>query len=487
MSSTSLGGAMPIDQIDEHLLADAVSYADRWLEYRQRTLRLPGLVAAVAHRGQVVLSTAHGMADLDRSIPMTPNHVFRVASHSKTFTATALMQLVEQGRIRLDDRMADWLPWLPTGRDRVGRATVRQLLSHSAGVLRDGYDGGFWQLERNFPDSDELRRLASEALSVLPTNERFKYSNVGFALLGLVLEAATGIAYNAHVRTAILERLGLANTGPDVDDLPPDRLATGYTGDVYGLDRLAVAHLHTGAMSPATGFYSTAEDLCRYAAAHLFGNEELISDDSKREMQREQWRVVGSDQAYGLGLAIYQIAGHRMVGHNGGFPGFITATRIDPRAQLVVVILTNASDGPATDLAAGVVEIIDCALGARKTPAAHPGVDRDRFVGRFWSLGGALDIVRFGSDLVQITPGEASPLTSLARLAVDGNDELTIHEAPGYASPGERVRFSFEGEHALQVQVGAATLYPWTTFVETIRPSVERTGRAPQRPPRPLP
>jgi CubicO group peptidase (beta-lactamase class C family) len=460
--------------IDESLLRDALAYIDQWVEYRQRTLRLPGVAIAVRHRDRTVLSRAYGSADIERGVPLTTGHLFRIASHSKTFTATAVLQLVERGLLRLDERAGDRLPWLPAGPDGLGHVTVRQLLSHSAGVTRDG-DGGWWQLERDFPGAEELRGDFIRMPAVYAENVRFKYSNFGYSLLGMIIEAVSGTPYNAHVRGAIVERLGLHDTGPELDDHARERLATGYTGDHYGLDRLAVDHFDTHGMSPATGFYSTAEDLCRYGAAHYLGNDELLTDESKREMQREHWKVDGAPMSYGLGFDVVKVGERRLIGHGGGFPGFITNTKIDPVAGLVFVALTNASDGPAAELVNGMIAILDRALRAAPAPEGH---DLDRFTGRFWSVGGPSDVVRLGGDLLAASPELMAPLSPAVELAREGGDVLKMTEAPGFASPGELARYEFDGSgRVTRIRWAAATLYPWETLEGEVLPAVRATGR----------
>lgn len=122
-------------------VADAVTYFDSWLEFRQRYSRVPGVQAAVLLRDELLLSSAYGHADVEAGDKLTPQHLFRIASHSKTFTATAVLQLAERGSLRLDDPAEHWLPFL-TGAP-LGTVTVRELLGHSAGVIRDGYDSNF--------------------------------------------------------------------------------------------------------------------------------------------------------------------------------------------------------------------------------------------------------------------------------------------------------------------------------------------------------
>ncbi|HKF75934.1 MAG TPA: serine hydrolase domain-containing protein [Candidatus Dormibacteraeota bacterium] len=454
------------------------------MEYRQRTLRVPGVAIAIRFRDEILLSRAYGMADQERGAALTTGHAFRIASQSKMFTATAVMQLVEQGRLRLDDRAGGCLPWLPSGEGQIGRVTIRQLLSHSGGVIRDGEEGGFWQLERDFPDADELRRVLSATPPVLAQNQRFKYSNFGYGLLGLLVAEAAGMPYNAYVRRHVVDRLGLADTGPELDEHALARLATGYTGAHYGLDRLPLQHVRTGALSPATGFYSTAEDLCRFGAAQFLGNEELLSDESKREMQHEQWKVDGVPHSYGLGFDVYPVGERRLIGHGGGFPGFITHTRIDPADRLVLVALTNAGDGPAADLTNGMVAIVNRAVEADPLPDGRAPGDLDRFTGRYWSLGGAIDVVRFGGELLGMMPAGPNPADQAMELTVEGPDQLRITKAPGFGSPGERVRYLFDGAgRATEVRWAATTLRPWEAFRSGVLAGVRATGRAPQQDP----
>src|SRR5579875_740070 len=195
-----------VSEINREQLQQGVAYADRWIAYRQQAQEIPGVVVAIRFEDQLLLSKGYGFADLEKRIPMTPHHIFRIASHSKTFTATAIMQLVEQGKLRLDDRMGSYIPWL---QNRVAEATIRQVLNHAAGIIRDGNDADFWQLDHAFPDLPGLRQLVEDGGDVLAPNDTFKYSNIGYSLLGLVIEAASGLPYNEYVTRHIVDRLGL--------------------------------------------------------------------------------------------------------------------------------------------------------------------------------------------------------------------------------------------------------------------------------------
>ena len=426
--------------MDLEKLRDGAAYADQWLAHQRAQREIPGTVVAIQQADQMLLLSAHGLANLERATPMTPRHIFRIASHSKTFTATAIMQLVEGGRLRLDDAVSRHLPWLES------TATVRQLMNHVGGIIRDGLDATFWHLERPFPDVRALREMVR---ATLPPNEQFKYSNVGYSLLGLVVETASGQPYNDYVREHIVDRLGLSDTGPETTAELAERLVTAYTPRRANAPRLPIDDVATSAMSAATGFYSTAADLCRYARAHYLGNEELLSDASKREMQQPYWEVAQAETSYGLGFSVQTIGKRKMIGHGGGFPGHSTTTLIDPADQLVVVVLNNTmgAGGLAAPLAVAIVRILDFALEASGPPLPSP---RETFTGRFESLWSVTDIVAFGDALYGFSPDDDNPARHPTELEFLDADSLRIGSTNGYGSPGEVLRYERASDGSIE-------------------------------------
>jgi D-alanyl-D-alanine carboxypeptidase len=141
-------------------LEAALDYIPDWLQHQMRVFEQPGCVIAIAHKGRIVLEQAFGQADLGKGVALTPRHRFRVASHSKSFTAAGIMKLREQGKLTLDDAVGRYVRRLHPA---VAQATIAQLLSHSAGIIRDGIDSGQWQDRRPTscrPSPRMARRLA---------------------------------------------------------------------------------------------------------------------------------------------------------------------------------------------------------------------------------------------------------------------------------------------------------------------------------------
>jgi CubicO group peptidase (beta-lactamase class C family) len=447
--------------------AAAAPYLESWLEHQRRRLRVPGVQAAVRVGGRLVLDSALGVADVSTGEPLTPGHLFRIASHSKTFTATAVLQLVEAGRMRLDDPIAAWVPAL-TG-SALAPVTVRELLGHQGGVVRDGRDNDHWQLLQPFPDEELLTRIAVAEGAVLARNEHFKYSNIGYSLLGLAIEAVTGTGYDAHVQSAVVDRLGLPDTSPEWDPARAGDYAAGHTGLLDGEDvRLTVPHVDTRAMAAATGFTSTARDLTAFGAAHVPGDTSLLTDESKRLMRRKESEIRahgGEPRYYGLGLELRTLGERELIGHSGGYPGHITRTWIDPAGQVVVSVLTNAVDGPADVLARGLFALLDLALAAPEDDARPPVTQLQRFPGRFANLWGHTDVALLGGRLVLLHPSAPEPAEDHAELTVEGPDTLRLETVPGFGSPGETVEFSRAPDGSVErVRIGGISAWPEETF-----------------------
>ncbi|GAA1988984.1 serine hydrolase domain-containing protein [Isoptericola halotolerans] len=454
------------------------SYLADWVTTRAALARVPGVQYAVLVGDEVVLDGAWGVTDLTSGTPLRPDHLFRVASHSKTFTATAVARLVERGQMRLDDRLGTFVPEI--GRAPVGEVTVREALGHTGGVRRDGRDADFWQLGAPFPDR---ARLLDEVLSggdVLGRGEAFKYSNLAYGLLGLAIEAVTGVSYAEHVSTDLLEPLGLADTYPELDEGLERRAVVGHSAPTlaepglpvrFADGRLPVAAVTTGALAAATGFCSTARDLVRWAAAHGEGSD-LLEPQTRRLLQRAESvvdRPGAPRREYGLGFEVREIGGRRVVGHSGGFPGQITRTWCDPARRVAVAVLTNAVDGPADQIASGLFSLVSRSLpddggtaagaGGTVTQGSLSGDTHplDRWTGRFANLWGMVDVVRLGGRLWSIDPRQADPFVGAEELTVDGAAlRPEVHD--GFGPVGEPIEVLRDAaDEPVAVVVGGMT------------------------------
>jgi CubicO group peptidase (beta-lactamase class C family) len=455
------------DSDGEAWLDHALAAIEAWIDYQMRATHQVGCVLAVARHGRVVLDRAFGQADLSTGEAMTPRHRFRIASHSKMFTAAGLMRLREQGRLGLDDRIGRHLAGLHPD---AAEATVAQLLSHTAGITRDGPDSSFFLDRRPFPDAAEVLAHCAEPPTI-PAGTRFKYSNHGFALLGLVIEAVTGEPYLDWVRREVIEAFGLEETAPDMPAVPPGTpFARGHTGRLLlGERRVIPGDFPTNAAAPAAGFVSTAADLVRFLAQLSPEAEESpLSPASRREMARRHWRIphLTFEQGYGLGTGNGVLNGWEWFGHTGGLQGYLSRSCVVPAEGLAVSVLVNALDGMPMPWCDGALHLLQAY--ARR---GAPGPALKDWRGRWWTVWGAVDLLPMGDDRVLVAlPAYWNPLMDAAEIEVLGPDHGRVALASGYGSHGEKVRLVRDAAgQVAELRIGGGRAVPEAVAAEEVR------------------
>jgi CubicO group peptidase (beta-lactamase class C family) len=416
-------------------LQPAIDYVRSWIEFQVRGTQRPGCIVAIAYRGKVVAEFAFGHANLATGEKLTPRHRFRIASHSKSFTAAGIMKLRERRRLRLDDPVGQYVKGL---HPKVAETTIAQLLSHSAGLTRDGDDSGQFLDRRPYLNAKELMAELQLPPAVEP-NSRFKYSNHGFGLLGLVIEAITKEPYPIWIEREIVAAVGLRETTADMPRAKGVAFARGHTSRLPLERRLVIpGDNSTHALASAAGFVSTAADVARYFA-QLAPNAKrsVLSAGSRREMTRRHWRNPHGpvEGYYGLGIISGNVAGWDWFGHSGGFQGYISRTAVLPACDVTLSVLTNSIDGLAEIWLEGAVHILRnfADWGAPKRRM------RD-WTGRWWTTWGAFDLVPIGSRVIVANPQFINPFMAATEIEVTGRDTGRIALANGYASYGEAVR-----------------------------------------------
>ena len=419
----------------EPWLPYAMNYISDWIAFQMRISQLPGCMIAITYRGKVVFEAAFGTANLDTGEKLTPRHRFRIASHSKSFTAAGIMKLRERRKLRLDDLVGNYVKGL---HPRIAEATLAQLLSHSAGLTRDGADGGQFADRRDYLHAKELLADLQQP-PVIEASSRLKYSNHGFGLLGLVIEAITGEPYRDWIAREIVAGTGLRETTPDMLPTKGVAFARGHTPKLPLDRRLVIPGDNSAhAMAAAAGFVSTAADVARFFA-QLAPNakQSILSAASRREMTRKHWRNphASLEGYYGLGTMSGSTGGWDWFGHTGGFQGYISRTSVIPARELAISVLTNSTDGWAGVWLDGVTHILR-AFAARGAPDRRV---RD-WTGRWWSQWGAVDLVPMGKVVIAAVPGAINPFMDASEIEVSGRDTGRIAVAAGYGSHGEPVR-----------------------------------------------
>ena len=465
----------------EPWLQYAMDYIRRWIEFKMRISQQPGCIVAIAHRGKVVAEFAFGHADLDSGEKLTPRHRFRIASHSKSFTAAGIMKLRERRKLRLDDPVGQYVRDL---HPQVAETTIAQLLSHSAGLTRDGADAGQFTDRRPYLGKKELMAALQSPPAIAP-DTRFKYSNHGFALLGLVIEQITGEPYRAFIEREIIDAASLRETTPDMPVAKGSSRIPFARGHTFPLP-LDRRHVIPGdnpanAMMPAAGFVSTAADVARFFAQLApDAKRSLLSAASRREMTRKHWRspYASLEGYYGLGIISGNVAGWEWFGHSGGFQGYISKTSVIPARDLSISVLTNSVDGQAGFWLEGIIHI----LRTFETSGAPTRRVRD-WGGRWWSLWGTTDLVAMGNRVIAAIPNGFNPFLDAPEIEVTGRDTGRIVWAPGYGSHGEPVRrVRNKAGTVTDIWLGGSNLKPEKVLAAEIeRRYGPRKRRAPKR------
>ena len=310
----------------------------------------PGASVLVVRDGRIVVERAWGLRDLEVAIPATPRTSYRLASLTKQFTATAIMLLAADGRLRLDDTVARYLPELPAYARSV---TVRQLLTHASGL--PAYEDFVPDSQTAQVHDRDVPALIAHADSLyFPAGSAYRYSNTGYALLALVVERVSGQPFARFLRDRIFLPLGMTRTvayEAGVSGVP--ERAWGYSerdGRWVRTDQS-----NTSAVLGDGGIYTSVDDLTRWVAA--LDSSRLVSAEAQREAWTSATLIDGRQSGYGFGWFVDSTPSGVRLRHHGETMGFTNAILRIPSRALTVVVLTNRTGGGPWDLAARIADL----------------------------------------------------------------------------------------------------------------------------------
>lgn len=304
-------------------------------------------VILVAKDGHPIFRRAYGLADREWEIPNTPQTHFRIGSLTKAFTAAAVLTLTEAGTLGLDDPIRRWVPSVP---EAWAGVSLRHLLQHRSGIINfTALPNYYDQIARVDHTPAQIVALVANEPLLFPPGERFEYSNTNYVLLGMAIEAASSLSYPHYLREKILAPLGLTETGYDDLTLVLPRRAAGYRrGRAQWRNAVPMA---ASSAYAAGALYSTVDDLLAWDAA-LTGTR-LLSGASRAAMFDDR------GTGYGLGWFVTRAfgkpgdktSGHRVFGHAGSIPGFLSINDVYPDDSLTVIVLSNTETAPAQKIA----------------------------------------------------------------------------------------------------------------------------------------
>lgn len=366
----------------------------------------------VVQDGRPVLRKGYGLAEVELSVPVRPDMVFRVGSVTKQFTAACILKLVEQGRVSLSDDLTKFLPDYPTAGRRV---TIEQLLTHTSGIKN------YTEIPARYPNrlredwtlSQLIDSFKNEPFDFEP-GTKWHYDNSGYVLLGAVLEKVTGKAYADLVSEWIFQPLGMKDTRYDSEAAIVPRRVAGYQVGPGGIAN--ASYLSMTQPFAAGGLISTVDDLARWQAA--LETDRILTAESRRRMWSPVTLPDGTKTRYGFGWGIWSYEGHPVVEHGGRINGFATANMRLPDDRIYVAVLSNCL---------GCAEPRALALRAASLLAGRPFDDLpavalpeatlDRNAGTYRDEDGDDWVVRRSGDHLVIAAG---PLSTEARPLAGG-------------------------------------------------------------------
>lgn len=293
---------------------------------------LPGVAALVLKDGKPLLRKGYGMANVELGVPIQPEHVFRIGSTTKLFTATAIMLLVDEGRIALDAPVSRYLPQAPKHWNKV---TVEHLLTHTSGIPNLTMDSGYWRTTARLEHTlDQLVAPARQRPLLSAPGTVFAYNNTGYHLLGQIVEQVAGQEFYTFIDSRICRPLGLQHTGSGDDKTFHPGLVTGYQAGPKPAWLLANSNLHA-----AGGMVSTVDELAAFMLALQGGK--LVSPANVKRMNASHVLPNGKATGYGLGEWVRTVNGRQLVGHGGYIFNFYSQLEMDVDSGIVTVTLHN--------------------------------------------------------------------------------------------------------------------------------------------------
>ena len=319
--------------------------ADAAVKAQQQAQRIPGLSLAVCRGGIIVKANGYGLANVELDAPVTPETIFQTGSVGKQFTSMAIMMLVEEGKISLDDKLMQYIPESPVIWKDV---TIRQLLTHTSGIADYGGEEetmgkGVVNFRKDYTEEELVQAFSKMPMDFSP-GEKWSYSNTGYVLLGIVIHRVTGKFYGDFLEERVFQPLGMKSTRIISEaDIVPHR-SSGYRlvkGELKNQEWVSPT-INTTADG---ALYTNVLDLAKWDAA-LYTTK-LVKQSSFDAMWTPVKLNKGKTYPYGFGWSLEQKNGRRVVSHNGAWQGFTMSIARYLDDRLTVIVMTNLDENNA--------------------------------------------------------------------------------------------------------------------------------------------
>ncbi len=407
-------------------VAATIRVLDAWLQEMVVSREQTGLSIGIVYDQDLIWAKGYGFANRELRQQATSATLYRIASISKLFTATAIMQLRDAGKLRLDDPVSKYLPWFQVKKVEpdAPAITIRHLLTHTSGLPRE-LPLHYWN-DLRFPSREEMMRLVSREEAVFPPEVEYKYSNLAMAIAGEVVAAVSGEPYAQYIEDHVLRPLGMQSTRVTPEPTTPG-LAVGYRKRVPGEPREVEDFIDARGLTPAANLASNVEDLARFVSLQFrdgpAGGAQILNGFTLREMHRVEWLRPDWQSGQGLGFWIRHVGSQVRVGHDGAAPGYKSQIETSPAEKFGVIVLVNDYDADPLFYVNQAFTIVGPAVAkATETPRPRPIADPawSQYEGTYTWKHVDVQIMVLDGELTMIVPDATNPWESRVRLTPVG-------------------------------------------------------------------
>ncbi|MFH1527832.1 MAG: serine hydrolase domain-containing protein [Bacteroidota bacterium] len=449
-----------------------IQLAGLWINELINYHEIPGLAIGIVYDQDMIFSKGFGFANLVKKTEITEETLFRIASITKLFTGTAIMQLRDKGLLNLDDPIREHLSWFKIKNSFEGakEVTIRHLLTHTSGLPREA-DFPYWT-DHKFPTKEQIVETLPNQTMLYPPDEKYKYSNLGITLLGEIIESVSGMPYEKYINENILTPLEMNDTRVNLKDEDFSKLATGYFAKSKEDERKITPFTDSKGITAAANISSCVKDMAKFISLQFnYDNHKnaILDGNTLKEMHRVQWIQPGWESGWGLAFSTFKDKDRVYVGHAGWVAGYRSQILFSPAEKIGVIVMINTEDYSPYTIAKKIYEL---AAPAIKKEFEKPDKEDysyntswEKFVGKYidpWNW--RTDVVILNKKLYFYDygfPPRENPESNLTLLYPEA--ENVFRNAKPF---GEKVVFELGADGSVkQIKVAENYIYPLGKFL----------------------
>lgn len=436
-------------------IAKFQKWAETWIEFQRRKNKIPGVAYSVFTAEEVISQNGLGFADLEKRISISPIKTkFHVGSITKSITAFAIAQLDQRGLIDVNDSVSKYFPEYKSL-----DLKIKNLLSHTSGIKRDVQIDVF--NSEYYVNQEELKNeLFLENLEVFKPGKKFKFSNLSFALLGLLIEKVSKVPFDEYINEKIFKPIDNNHSHFGILKFRKSEAAKGYGKievDKYHNETRNIFDVcDTNAYAPSVGLITSVNDLTKFAQQWFLKNEKLLSKDIKSKFLKtlkpaEEY----PDEEYSMGLKIWKYKKNIFYGYEGDFRGVKSCMILCPRHNLGSIVISNSTNNIAKSMSEVLIE-----MAIKISNITKFDESLTRFEGIFANNRADIQIISLNSALCYYNLESVDPIDSLKSMKIT-NEGFFDEQGVGQDSKGERIEFDFAKKNCISsIKFGSEVFYP---------------------------